>query len=242
MLEQKPWDSYTGALTKLFFARYLSGILYGNGQEEDPVDCGWGDTMALTVHAYPLAPGVRFRLAATCGIFGELQQETIIERQSISFDLATEQGIPHPATAILDAKWLAGPYTTGGARVSAPKLSVRGRSIISPIPLFGSVWLTLEVQRSTCIITLTREEAEALLVAGWSEFCAGMPEGGRPVAIELEAPPGAEEMAKLGLPCGRGGFSGSINKDDGQPDPVAPKANKHIKGDYCKLELETEEP
>ena len=164
MLEQEPWGSYIGVLTKLFSARYLQRALYGRNDEQEPVDCGWGETMALTVHAYPLAPEVHFRLAATCGQMGELQQETIVERQSISFDLATEQTITHPATAILDAQWLAGPYTTGGARVSSPALQVRGRSVISPIPLFGSVWLTLEVQRATCIITMERDEAEKLLI------------------------------------------------------------------------------
>ncbi len=241
MLEQEPWGSYIGVLTKLFFARYLQSALYGRNDEQEPVDCGWGETMALTVYAYPLAPEVHFRLATTCGQMGELQQETIIERQSISFDLATEQTITHPAAAILDAQWLAGPYTTGGARVSAPSLQVRGRSVISPIPLFGSVWLTLEVQRTTCIITLERDEAEKLLIAGWSEFCVGLPNGGRPVAIELEAPPGAEEMAKLGLPCGRGGFSAAVKDGDDGREPVAPPSNKHIKCDYCELKCEGED-
>ena len=241
MLEQEPWGDYVGVLTKLHFVRYLHGLLYGSDDESEPVDCGWGDRLALTVYAYPLAPGVRYRLASTVGIIEEMRQETVQERQSVSFDLERSASLPRPATRILASEWLAGPYTTGGARVSAPALSVSGREVISPIPLFGSVWLTLELQRGSCMIVIDRDEAEPLLAAGWSEFVVGMPAGGRPVALDLDAPPGAEEMAKLGLACGRGSAGNTVDWPPDQGEPIAQPRDKHVECDYCELQCEGED-
>lgn len=242
MLEQEPWGDYVGVLTKLHFARYLSAALYGGEQEEEPVDCGWGaDGLAITIYAYPLAPGVRYRLASTVGQIEELGQESITERQTVSFGLERSASLPRPAVRILASEWLTGPYTTGGARVPPPALRVSGREVLSPIPVFGSVWLTLEVQRASAIIRIASDEAEPLLAAGWSEFVVGMPSGGRPVALEITSPPGAEEMAKLGLACGRGSAGNTVDWPPDQGEPIAQPRDKHVKCDYCELQCEGED-
>lgn len=238
MLEQKEWKPYSGALTRANLARYIRGRLYGGiTRDSEVIDCGWGNTMVIVVYAYKLKKNVQFRLVSTVGELGEISYETITEKETISFEMEKEVELTHPAKRIVSAKWLTGPYTTGGVKLESAQLSVDGLTLSSTVPLFGSVWLTMEVERATVEITIDRDEALPLLASGWNEFCVGLPVGGKPVALEIDAPPGAEELAEKGQPCGRGSGSATMNGPDDDGPPTAQKADKHIKGDYCSLEL-----
>ena len=239
ILEQKEWSGYTGHLTKVKLAMYLRALLAGEDPEEDIVDCGWGDTLDITVYAYRLYPDVIFRLVSTVGELGALREESIIERETISFEMNDNVELNHPAKKIRSARWLTGPYTEGGIKLGhQPELTINGLAIESAMPLYGSVWLEVEVERTMATISISREEAIPLLAVGWSEFCVGLPRGGRPVALELEAPPGAEELAKKNKPCGRGNTVEITGPDE--DEITAPKADKLITGDYCTLELDGE--
>ena len=237
MIEQEEWADYTGALTALNMARYLGRLLYSDSYQEQ-VDCGWdGSRLAITLHIYPLRQGVQFRLAATVGELDGGTYDLIEESESVSFSLSTSASLRHPASSVLATKWLTGPYTTGGRRISPPALAVGGREVISPVPLFGSVALTLQVPRYSYLLTVEGEQASQLLQAGWSEFAAAFPAGGRPVGLAITPPPGAEELAKKQAACGRGSFSGSVKWPDDK-EPVAVPKNKKLKGNYCTLEIE----
>lgn len=247
LLEQKKWGAYCGVLTRARLARYLKDWFTGEAKTEEemeaesPVDCcGYGGDLAIPLHVYEIEPGVGYRLLSTCGKLDEGVLETVAQKESVSFNMEREASISRPAVAVESARWLTGPWTTGGASVAAPVLTVSGRNVRAPIPLFGSVELTLKTRRWAHILSIPKDEVEALLIGGWAEFAVGLPDGGRPVALEIEEPPGAAELALLGLPCGggSGGGSGRINTPDGDEPPKAQPEDKHIKCDYCELECE----
>lgn len=249
LLEQGKWGNYCGVLTRANLARYLKQAFFGEPRprEEEVEDggfvncCGFGSDLHIPVHVYLPAGDVPYRLRATTGSVGEGLLQDITERETVTFNLEREASIRHPAQAIVAARWLTGPWTTGGADVAPPPLSVSGQTVRSPIPVFGSVELTLLVRRWRHVLSINAEEAEALLTSGWAEFVVGLPSGGRPVGLEIAEPPGAAELAKTGLPCGRGRGGGSGRVEDPADDPGEPKASgadKHISCDYCELECD----
>ncbi len=242
LLEQREWRPYAGIVTKANMVRYLARILYGD-QWQEQIDCGLsGDAIIIGIHVFPLRPGVRFRLAATIGELSDGDYEEIEERESVHFNLEREANLRHPALRVIDTKWLTGPYLAGGIKTAPPALSVSGQRLTAPVPVFGSVLVTCIVPRWLFLLTLPWETAQPALAGGWSEFAVCYPPPGRPVALELSAPPGAQEMAELGLPCGYS-FRGEVNwpEDDSWPPKESGGKVKRISGDYCALKLDSEE-
>ena len=250
LLEQERWGKYCGILTRANLARYLRSWFSGEQKSDDEqanerwVDCcGYGDDLAIPLYVYELRDGVSYELRATAGTLGQGVRENVREKESVTFNLETEATIRHPAARIVSARWLTGPWTTGGANAAAPALELEGRTVRSPIPLFGSVELFLQVRRWRHILTIPQKEVEELLIAGWAEFAAGLPTGGRPVGVEITPPPGAAELAKTGAECGRGrgGDSGHVSGPDDDGEPIATPENKHVRCDYCKLSCDDPE-
>lgn len=242
LLEQREWRPYAGIVTKANMVRYLARILYGD-QWQEQVDCGFsGDAIIIGIYVFPLRPGVQFRLAATIGELSDGDYEEREEQESVHFSLERETSLRHPALQVLDAKWLTGPYLAGGIKTAPPQLSVSGQRLLAPVPVYGSVQVTTIVPRWLFLQTVPWSVAQTALTGGWSEFAVCYPPPGRPVALELSAPPGAQEMAELGLPCGYS-FRGEVNwpEDDSWPPKESGGKVKRISGDYCALELDREE-
>ena len=238
LLEQEEWGE-CGTLTWGGLARYLRDVfsVAGAGGGGNYVDCcGYGGGLNIPLYVYELADGVTYDLRATAGELADGELETVEERETASFALTREVEMRHPAARIIKIRWLTGPWTTGGADAAAPELTVEGRALRSPIPLFGLAELTLEVRRWKHVLTIPKEEADELLINGWAEFAVALPNDGRPVGLEITAPPGAEELAKSGEECGRGG-----NYSQKEPEDTEPKAqpeNKVIRCEYCEAECE----
>lgn len=241
LLEQREWRPYAGIVTKANMVRYLARILYGD-QWQEQIDCGLsGDAIVIGIYVYPLRPGVRFRLAATIGELSDGDYDEVEERESVHFNLEQEARLRHPALRVIDAKWLAGPYLAGGVKTAPPALRVAGQRLFTAVPVFGSVHVTTVVPRWLFLLTVNWDAAASALTGGWAEFAACYPPPGRPVALGLSAPPGAQEMAELGLPCGYS-FHGSSSwpQDDNWPPKETGGKTKRISGDYCSLTLEQE--
>lgn len=244
LLEQTRWNSYLGLLTRVNLLRYLRAQFFpdeegGEDAKDDFVFCGFDDDGGLTLGlaVYELARDVRWKLQASTGTFGEVSRTDAAETQSLSYNLSDEASLPHPALAILSARWLIGPYDAAGNRISAPALLIDGqdrRIIRAQRPVFGSVALRVQVQAALYTVKLSAEAAEQALLAGWSEFAVCLPEGGRPVALELTAPPGAAELAESGQECGHH-ISVKVTHNSGGP-PKAEPENKNIYCDYCNLQ------
>lgn len=251
LLEQEDWGE-CGELTWGGLVRYMrdlfrppSSIAGGDpfavaGGGENYVDCcGYGADLRIPLYVYELVDGVIFDLQVTAGELDRFPLETIEERDTASFALTREVDIRHPAQRIIRARWLTGPWTTGGADVPAPELTVDGRTVRSPIPLFGLVELTLEVRRWKHVLNIPADEAEELLVNGWAEFAVVLVDGGRPVGLEITPPPGAEELAKNGEECGRGGHYKQKEPED--EEPVAQPEDKIIRCEYCEAKCDDED-
>ena len=239
LLEQEEWKN-CGELTWGGMVRYLRDIFspdpmrmnfVGSGGGNYVDCCGYGGDLRIPLYVYELAENVAYDLRVTAGELDGGELETIAEKDTASFALTREVDIRHPAGRIIKSRWLTGPWTTGGADVPAPELTVEGRTLRSPIPLFGLVELTLEVRRWKHILNIPADEAEELLVNGWAEFAVALVDGGRPVGLEITPPPGAEELAKNGEKCGRG-----VNFKQTAPEerePTASPQDKTIHCDYC---------
>lgn len=255
LLEQRKWGAYCGLLTRAGMARFLRAQFFGDVGEvksdeelenENFVNCcGYGGPLDIRVYVYELAAGVSYSLLTTVGTLrGERVLETVTERESVTFQLETEAGIRHPGE-IVRARWLTGPWTIGGAPVAAPPLAADGQTVRAPIPLYGTVELTLRVRRWRHVLYIPKFELDERLKEGWAEFVVALPSGGRPVMLAITEPPGSAELARNGLNCGwgRGGDSGRIDDDDDDDEDEEPEAigeDKHIKCDYCKLMCQDE--
>lgn len=236
LLEQEAWSAYTGVLTKAGLARYLRGALYGV-EAGQVIDCGLSDdNLSIVIYAWPLAPGVTFRLRSSVGDLGEVLIDTVSSAESVSYNLTDHASLRHPADYIESARWLTGPYNSAGEAIAPPALTVSGRDLMLSEPVWGSVWIRSVGTRYTCRLSLSLDAAEPLLAAGWSEYVIGLPEGGRPVALALTPPPGAEELARTGAECGRS-VSVRVLGPDKTPPTAQPK-DKTIKCDYCELECD----
>lgn len=241
LLEQAEWGTYSGVLTRVNLARYLGAALY-NESAEGTVKCGWdGGALGIIVHAYPLTSGLIYRLTATAGEIPVRTLAQINESATLQYTLTQSANLRHPAQVITGARWLTGPYKRGGSRVAPPGLSIDGqdRRIIRILgePVYGSLALSYTVQRDNAVLKLDAATARACLESGWSEWVIGAPSGGRPVALPLTAPPGAEEQAQYGTQCGR--WSLHVHPADSGERPAQP-ADKHIACNYCELKCEDE--
>lgn len=240
LLEQDSWSAYTGLLTKAGLARYLRAALYG-AESNAVIDCGFsGDSLTIVIHAWPLVPGVSFRLRTSVGELGEVLIDTVSSAESVSFTLTDRASLRHPADVIESVSWLVGPYDRAGTLIAAPALSVSGRELTLSAPVWGCAWIRSAGTRYACAVSIPRDIAEPLLAAGWSEYVIGLPEGGRPVALELSPPPGAEALARSGGECGRGSRF-SVRGRDGASPPEAQPRDKTVKCDYCALRCEDED-
>lgn len=241
LLEQADWQR--NRLTRGGLAIYLARRLYSDTDSPGAglVDCGVADgQMFLTLYAYPLMPDLRFRLRASVGSLSAGAYGMVTENESVQFNLETSVTLKHPAQRLQALRWLTGPWTTGGERVSAPALTVSGRNLSASLPLYGSVSVTTLVPRWTYVLTLDWEhEAQPALKDGWNEFAVAWPPPGRPVALELQDPAGAAEMADSGAGCGYSSRL-TVNPNDNWPPRAPGDMTKTIRCNYCELECEDE--
>lgn len=238
LLEQEEWKN-CGELTWGGLVRYMRDVFSvgATGSGGSYVDCcGYGGDLRIPLYVYELADDVTYDLRVTAGELDGGELETVEETDTASFALTREVELRHPAGRIVKSRWLTGPWTTGGADVPAPELTVEGRTVRSPVPLFGLVELTLEVRRWKHVLDIPADEADELLVNGWAEFAVALPNDGRPVGLEITAPPGAEELAKNGEECGRGGRYRQTEPED--PEPTAQPEDKVVHCDYCEVRCE----
>ena len=241
LLEQREWKASTGILTRAAAALYLDRLLYGD-DETNPaagiMDCGLTDgRLLIGVYVYPLAD-MPFRLAASIGDMGAPEYAEIEEEAGLNFEIADSASLSHPARRVLSAQWLTGPYNESGDKVAPPPMTVDGRTLrLSGGAVYGSVQVKLLVPRWTAILAVAWADAAASLNQGWGEHVVAYPSDAPPVALDLTAPPGAEEMAASGAECGNT-FRGSIRRTEEDWPPIAEPKNKYVDCDYCKGECD----
>lgn len=250
LIEQKEWKR--GRLSKAGLVRYLARVLYSNTEEGTAdlsaglIDCNLNsDNMILLgLYVYPLRERVQYRLAATIGNLAGGEYEECVETESVQFTLTTSATLKHPASRLWPTRWLAGPWDAEGRRLSDPPLSLDSadrRILSTPVPIYGTALVTIAVPRWVWLLELDWDSvARPALLEGWSEFAVAWPPPGRPVALPLTAPPGAEEMALTNKGCGRS-VSGTVGPAGNWPPTESGGKTKTIKCRYCELECDADE-
>lgn len=247
LLEQEQWKR--GRLSKAGLVRYLARLLYRQTEEgagDRLVDCNLdSDNMILLgLYVYPLRERVQYRLAATIGNLAGGEYEECVETESVQFTLTTSATLKHPASRLWPTRWLAGPWDAEGRRLSDPPLSLDSadrRILSTPAPIYGTALVTTTVPRWVWMIELDWDSvARPALLEGWSEFAVAWPPPGRPVALPLTAPPGAEEMALNNTGCGRS-VSVTVEPAGNWPPKETGGKTKTIKCRYCELECDEDE-
>lgn len=235
-LEQEDWLPGIGQVSSLAAAQFMRNLLYGqsNGVR---VDCGInGDSYSTVIYAYPLRPGVQYRIAASRGAEigpGEYE-EAEMQAEIINWQLERSQTLRYPATSIIDMEWLAGPWGANGEAVSSG-LRLHGDVLQAQAPLAGILRIAYRSSRYSHLLTVPRrDDPEAELV--WDCWVMACPPPGRPVLLEVQPPPGAEALSASGMECGYS-FSGSVaGPDDGPRPPTIGKRRKTDRFDYCTQE------
>ena len=236
-LEQEEWLPSIGLVSSLAAAQFLRNLLYGQDNEVR-VDCGInGDSYSTIIYAYPLRPGVQYRIAASRGAEigpGEFE-EVEMEPEIINWNLETSQRLRYPAAAIVAMEWLAGPWGHGGEAVASTGTRLQGDELIAATPIAGIQRLIYTSRRYAHLLTVPRREYPGAELQ-WDCWVMACPPPGKPVLLEVDPPPGAEELAKSGADCGYG-FSGSAQEDDDESKPpTIGKRRKTDRYNYCTRE------
>jgi len=238
LIEQEDWKPYTGLVTKGNMARQLASLLYSDAYQAQ-VDCGVmanGDVVCA-VYVYKLRPDVQYQLTVTHGELAGPEATGVDVDETLHFSLDTESALKYPAATVRSAVW-ASAYNSDGVKVTDPAVTITSRDVTVSAPVYGSLRVQYTAQRDEYILTIPkRADAEENF---YSAYLIGLPIGGRPVFLQFDPPPTAEEMAKEGTECGRGsgGDSGDATRPSHPLDDVtASKHQRTIIVDYCTQEV-----
>lgn len=243
LLEQEELGARSGRLSAASMARYVEHAVYGVSASAPAglIDCGvdGAGNLDTAVLVWPLRDGVRYRLVATVGSLGQGELGEVENEETVSFTLTETARLQRPGRRILSAQWLTGPWTIGGERIDPPPLAIDGLELRANRPVYGSARVVVLARRYRHPLTIAWDEARPLLEAGdWSEYAVCLPTDAAPVALPLEAPRGAAEMARSGRPCG--GVSFHVESDEDGWPPSCPPEGKHVDCDYCSLRCDDE--
>lgn len=239
LVEQAEWQPYTGYVTKGNMVLRLANMLYGSEYQAE-IDCGLtGGQVVAAIYVYPLRDGVQYQLHATHGVLSEPAFEAAEIEETIHFSLALTAGLKYPAARVLSTQWLSA-YDADGIPASQPAVTVDGSEITVAALVYGSLRIKYVANRYAHVLTMDqRPDATENF---YSAFIVGLPSGGRPVFLEFEPPPTAEEMARGEYDCGMG--SGGRNDVSTPEHPLdAPDASGHqreIVIDYCTQKIITD--
>ena len=239
LLEQEEQGAYAGRLTVANMVRHIEHAVYGASASAPRVmDCGVdaSGNLNTAILVWPYSDTVRYRLLTTIGTPGPAEPAEVVNEETVSFTLTETARLRRPGRRILDARWLTGPWTSGGERIEPPALTVDGPEVRANRTVYGSVRLKVSARRYRHRLAISWTEARPLLESGdWSEWALCLPVGGPPAALALEAHRGAADMARSGRGCGRISFH--VDDDDDWPPECLPES-RTVDCDYCSLRCE----
>lgn len=247
MIEQEEWKPYTGYVTKANIVKWLANALYG-AEDEVYVDCGMiGDHFVCGIFAYPFERGLAYRLETSWGELSERAEEEIEVKEIVNVGLKKDNGrvyseeqLHFPAHAILETKWLSRPFDAEGNQTISPAITADDRNLRFSSPVYGAVEVTYMTIRHAYILNVPKRVGS--IENHFSAAVYGIYSGGIKW-IEVEPPPGAEEM-NLDADCGynRPGSNVSFTDDEEGPiDQPERHANRRIVQDYCSKEIISDE-
>ena len=234
LLEQVPWDAYTGRVTKGAVVSWLHSLMYGS--EARDMDCGLNEDGSCTalLAAYPVDPDLVYTLDVTRGDLSDRVVSEVEFVELVNLQMETGVRLRYPAQEILSAEFIGPGYDRTGNLVLAPDLVISGTAITAAYPVYGALKVKYRmVVHSYSITVAPRSEAvenryQSVAHAHWS---------GGLTWLAIEPPPGAEEFFDSSAACGFGG-GGSVTYP---PDPVneveGRRQRRVIRKDYCSQDV-----
>jgi len=222
LLEQEPWDPYVGMLTKVQFITALNKIMF-SGKDSEPNCASDGLMYSSKVYAYPS----REDLAYSMGWVNALNVDKIIQfpifTELLQCNMEQDLDLKYPAMEIISAGWKGGAYSSDGAIVTPPALTLTDTGAHVASKVYGTVIVKYKVCQHLYPFSVQRR-VDAI-ENPFTAFAYAIWDGGNEF-IELKAPEGAEESQ-----CNNSG-SVDIIPDKPRPDHVDPE-DQFIKIDYC---------
>lgn len=238
-LEQKPWGANTGKVDKAAFINYLGGLMtedYYDNDEESPfyadTNCGVVDSMSdVTIYAYPSVKSLRYRIGASYGELSAGSVDEFYHLEMINLSLQDEVSTDYPAQVIIDAKPRGDLYDSKGGVVATPSISIVGDKIKLDRKVYGTIAVLYTVFRYVYTLNITVRPIEtttenylsSVVYAWWD---------GDGTYLEVEPPPGAEDMLGANLTCGHGKTVFG-DDDDKKKVPTAAYADQNKTIRYC---------
>lgn len=231
IIEQEGYGATDGWLSRAGMYRGILALL--NGEEIPEPECTPNCGTRLFVYRYDL--GLAYQLHVSHGRLGERRVEDhYYYTEKLKVSMSREVQLRYPCLGMIEHRWVGNKVWDGdGSETTAPQVTTSiDRAYLSKI-CYGTLLLTYRIHRHSYTLALPkREDTEENKYAcvAYALHRTG------PTWIEVQPPPGAEEMEQQ---CSGGGGGLDI-PDKPEPDrepPYAPNVDAEIKIDYCSQEV-----
>lgn len=247
MIEQESWEAFVGSLTAANMVRYIRNLLFGTDDQEPYIDCGVDEEgcVVTVINVYELYPSVSYRLYASHGVLGVNMVTDFEEEEIVKFGNADSTSTRYPARRIVDREWMGQVYDSNDQPIADPPITIDGKDLILPQPIYGTVKLKYMVHRHSYGLRITPREDEvegAFSAAVYAVYDSGENYDGGIEHHMLSNPPGIDSIA-FGDQCGRGGGVYVDVADDDPPQLPNGEVNKYTEIEYCtQLPYEYQSP
>jgi len=193
-----------------------------------------------SIRCYPLVEDLVYQFFTSHGTLSERFIEMVVEEEELSFTLTTEEVPEHPPREMLSVEWMDECYDSSGTVVDQPALTIDGKKVTIPSPVYGSAMVRYRTERHS--YTLSSPRRDEAIDDHYSAAVWGVYDGGINW-LQIEMPPGIETFeADAEAECGWGSGSGTLIGPDDDPYPVADTTHTRITDvDYCGQEIIKEE-
>ena len=229
ILEQTPWSSNIGVVTKEVIIKKIQDLLAGFGADKTGVDCGMDaiDKYSSLVVAYLYDRDLVYDIGISSGTLSE--QPLIFDKdiiQTVDFNMTTSAPLDYPAHSEVSIVWQQGPWDEDGGEISSFVQKVTGNALEVNKKLNGTATLTYKTVAHSYGFTITADDGveDRFKSVAWARWDGGVEH------IELKAPPNADEALDQGIKCYD---IVKIEPNDPFVPPTVTGSDEVEKVDYC---------
>lgn len=232
MLVQDSYSSTTGVVSTINIIKSIANNLYDSGNDID-VDCGLiDDAITVVINAYPSDKDLSYSFGVTHGTIKSTVIKKELVTEYVTFGLQTTATIDYPVQSLVDLCWRGDLWDADGNDVDDPDLDIDGRTLSTPVALYGTARVKYWTWREQLTITIN---PRSQVGSGVYDSVAYAQWDGGVVLQTLTTPTAAEENYNSDQDCGWT-YSYSI-KDVSTPAPTevdTEDSEEFI--DYCTQE------
>ena len=221
LLEQEPWDPYTGYITKFALYQFINHLMF-QGKPPEP-KCPI--LAPRTIYAYPSRPDLQYFADCSWGELGPRQVFELEFREVIQCNLKSELETRYPALSITNFSWVGGAWSRDGEALNQPNVQIDDKKIVLSQRVYG----TLVVFYKVCVhkYSLSIKPRPGAIENKIQSHVYAIWNGGNKV-IEIKHPDGTEDGE-----CNYNiDYELDIPDDYQPPDHVDPE-DEYADIDYC---------